>query len=357
MRFPQVLLVMFVFFYPIAAHAQHEKGTEDTEDIEVYDTLFLNNKQMLIGELKLITMGKARIDADQIDVVNIELKNIKTIRAVSHSYRIETVQREIFISNIQPDKKRDGFVFVKDSTKTRAIKIEDILSLQKLSTDNKGLWQGAFGLGYSYSRSANIGLLNADAALNYIAPKFELNPFYAILAAQLNNKWYRSNELGGIYGYYNINPTWQYMGILDYQRNLRLGLSRRFQEGFGLAIKVLTTNRIKYKIGSGLVLNQEKSVDNIINNFRLEIPVLNNFELYHFDDPELSIQLIQNFYFSLSQPGRIRHDGQVRLNWELLDDFYIHVAFYDNYDNKPIYKYASKLDNGVLIGLTYTFSQ
>jgi len=355
MRLIKILAIWAVIFYAPAACAQKDKDTDD--DDSVSDTLFLNNKQILIGELKLIARGKARIDADQIDVVNVELKNIRTIRATSHAYRIETVGRKIFISGILPDNRNSGFILVKDSSRTQAIRIEDILTLQPLSTDKKGLWQGAFGLGYSYSRSASIGLLNADAALNYINPRFELDGNYIVLAAQLADKWYRSNEFAGFYGYYNIDPTWQYMGILDYQRNLRLGLARRFQEGLGLAVKLWTTRSIKYKAGSGLVLNQEESIVHSLQDARLELPLLNNFEFYHFDDPELNIQLIQNFYFSISQPGRIRHDGQLRLNWELLDDFYIHIAFYDNYDSKPVYQNASRFDNGVLVGLTYTFSQ
>jgi hypothetical protein len=361
MKSLKVLLLLAFQLLSLMALAQHPEKKkdieEDDDEVEVFDTLFLNNKQILIGELKMVAQGRARIDADQIDVVNIELKNIKTIHATAHSYRIETIQRETFISDIKPDKKHDGFVLLHDSTKVRSIKIIDILKLERLSQDKTGFWEGAFALGYIYSRSSDIGLFNADAALNYNSTKLEINPFYAVVIAQINNKWYRSNETGGSYAYYNINSSWQYLGVLAYQRNLRLGLARRFQEGFGAAYKVVTNNYLKYKTGSGLVLNQERSVADIEKKFQVEIPWLNIIELYHFDDPEVSVQLIQNFYFSLTDAGRIRHDGQVKLNWELLDDLYAHAAFYDYYDNKPIYQFANKLDLGVLFGFTYTFSQ
>jgi len=336
-----------------------EKDDEDDSDDEpdTFDTLFLNNQQILIGELKLAALGKARIDADQIDVVNVELKNIRTISANTHSYRIETVHKEIFTSVLLPDKKKDGYVLINDSNTVKSIKIVDILSIKRLSEGNTGFWQGAFALGYAYSRSSHIGLLNADAAVDYITPKFELAPYFATIITQLNNKWIRSNEMAGIYGYYNINPTWQYVGILNYQRNLRLGLARRFQEGAGVAFAAITTPSIRYKIASGLVFNQEEGIDNIAHRVQLEIPILNNLELYHFDDPELNIFLVQNVFFSLTTAGRIRHDGEIKCDWELFDNFYAHFLFYDYYDSKPIVPFAHTLDYGFILGFTFTFSQ
>ncbi len=85
MKSLKVLLLLAFQLFSLKALAQHPEKKkeikEDDDEVEVFDTLFLNNKQILIGELKMVAQGRARIDADQIDVVNIELKNIKTIHA------------------------------------------------------------------------------------------------------------------------------------------------------------------------------------------------------------------------------------------------------------------------------------
>ena len=60
-------------------------------------------------------------------------------------------------------------------------------------------------------------------------------------------------------------------------------------------------------------------------------------------------------YFSLSQKGRIRSDGDINLNWELISDFYLDFQFYYNFDNESPATGKPNTDYGIVAGITYKF--
>jgi len=65
--------------------------------------------------------------------------------------------------------------------------------------------------------------------------------------------------------------------------------------------------------------------------------------------------MAQTFYYSLSQKGRFRNDGETNLNWEIIDDLDLNLGFYNNYDSKPPVKGNRKLDFGIVFGVNYSF--
>src|SRR6478672_6369903 len=82
---------------------------------QVKDTLYFRNGSLLVGELKSISLGKAVFDEDNMDVLSIKMSQIRTLKAVTHIYRLETIEGEIFYTSLQ--SSRDGYVQIKnDST-------------------------------------------------------------------------------------------------------------------------------------------------------------------------------------------------------------------------------------------------
>jgi hypothetical protein len=120
---------------------------------------------------------------------------------------------------------------------------------------------------------------------------------------------------------------------------------------------VISAPQVRLKTATGIVFNQELSTEGE-KRPTVEIPWVNSFNFFSFRKPEMNLQSTQNLYFSLSQKGRIRHDGQIKLSWEIINDLSINITLYDNYDSRPPGgATANDLDFGVVFGLTYSFSQ
>lgn len=320
------------------------------------DTVFLHNKTVLIGELKTITLGKLTIDADDVTLVNIKTTKIRTLKAYSHYYRIETIHRMVYYSRILPDTI-PGSIRIRDADSTISIELEDIASLSSFKSPQAAQWEGAISAGYSFTRSSKIGRLNGDLSLKRTTRKLEMTGTYSTILTQTDTGWARDNVTGGINAYYYLNPRWQAVAFLQYQRNLELGLARRYQEGLGSLYSLISTNHVRFRTGTAIVFNQELNTEGVHSPNQVEIPLVNTFNFFSFSKPELDLSSTQNIYFSLTTKGRIRHDGQIKLTWKIITDFSINLSFYDNYDSKPPGENAATIDYGVVFGLSYSFSQ
>ena len=69
----------------------------------------------------------------------------------------------------------------------------------------------------------------------------------------------------------------------------------------------------------------------------------------------MQISTTQSMFFSLSEAGRVRYDGNTNFSWELVKDFSFTVNIYNNFDSKPPPGSESKFDYGIVMGLSYKF--
>ena len=217
------------------------------------------------------------------------------------------------------------------------------------------VFSGNIGLGYSYTRSSNFGRVNFDAGMRYAARRVELTLTSTAIYTMTDTSFTRDNENLYIKNNYYFSPTWFGTVFFAYQRNLELGLERRFQEGIGMGNKIITSRHVYAWARSGFVFNQEKSINNVTTGTLTELFGQLEFNFFRFTKPELSFKIAQTFYYNLSQNDRFRIDGQASLGWEIVDDLNLNLSFYNNYDSKPPAVESEKFDFGVTFGLSYSF--
>ena len=156
------------------------------------------------------------------------------------------------------------------------------------------------------------------------------------------------------YNYY-FSPKTFSTAFLAYQRNLELGLQRRYQEGLGLGNKFITSRFIYAFVRSGVAFNQELSTENVNSGLLSEVFCELQFNFFRFTKPEISLDINQSIFFGIAQNGRFRNDGDIDLTWEMIEDFNLNLGFYTNYDNQPPVKENRKFDYGIVIGFSYSF--
>jgi hypothetical protein len=132
-------------------------------------------------------------------------------------------------------------------------------------------------------------------------------------------------------------------------------LERRIQEGVGMGNKYLTSKHVYGWARSGFVLNQERNIEKVSSGNLTEIFGQIQFNFFKFTKPEINFLLSETFYYSLTQAGRFRNDGETDLSWEIIKDFDLNFTFYNNFDNQPPTAGSRKFDFGIVFGMSYTF--
>jgi len=274
---------------------------------QVKDTLFFNNGDVMIGEIKSISLGRVKFDDDNLDVLSIKGTQIRTLRAITHIYRLETLDGQIYYTSLDTGSK--GNVQLKVNGVSQKIRLADISKLIPLEGNTGVLWQGNASLGYSYAKSTGIGQFNSDLNLELLTRKVDMLLSGSAIINQTDSSVELDNATTGLFNSYLFTPVWETSVFLLYQRNLEQGLSRRYQEGLGGGCNFITTPHMRAKLITGVVFNQEKSVEDITSPTQVDIPVLLNFNFFRFSRPDLTVNIKQDLFVGITKKGRIRQDG------------------------------------------------
>jgi hypothetical protein len=315
------------------------------------DTLYLNNGQIVFGDMKGIALGKVTFKMKDLTTADISIDKVKTISANSYLFRIETVNKKVFYSRIF-SSERPGYIMVLDSTGGGEIPLTYINTLTYYGA-KKNIFEGTVSSGFNYTKSSNIGRFNLDATMRYIMKRFTIQNKSSTILTLENNKWERDRSSVLFTGTYYVNPTWKVIGLLNYQLNRELGLQYRYQQGAGAGYSIFANTGVRLWTLVGIVVNQEKSFESDQANWTSEIPVVLNFDLFRFSKPKISVSVDNSLFNSLTQKGRIRFDNEVRVGLEVIKDFTLNLQFYSSYDNKPLSGTGAAFDYGIVFGLGF----
>lgn len=318
------------------------------------DTLFFKNGSVVVGEIKKIKLGVITFDPDNANDITVQLRNLKSMAAITTVFRTETIDHGVYFGRVFPSTAA-GYARLAGESDTAIIQLERISVLYPFHKTFAQRFSGAVGLGYSYTRSSNFGRLNYDGSLNYRARKEEMFLSISGIYDITDTSFSRDREdVSFKYNYY-FSPYWFVSGILGYQRNLELSLLRRYQEGVGVGNKFVTSKHVYAWTRGGFVINQEQSTEEVSSGTLAELFGQVQLNVFRFEKPEVNLFFEQTIYYSLSQSGRFRNDGETSLSWEVFKDFDLTLSVNNNYDSKPPVEGSHKFDFSVVFGLYYSF--
>lgn len=317
------------------------------------DTVYLLNQTTIIGELKNIKLGRLYFDADGIGDITIKYNKIKTFRAGMHAYRVETADKKIHYGTILSTEK-PGMVLLQTKDQAIELTIGSITYLYFYGQSLGSRLSGNLGIGYSYTKSSDIGRLNLNGTLVYVERKVQTKLNADMILTSDSNKTTRERENLNLSCSYLFDNSLYVGAVLSYQRNINLGLLSRWQEGAGLGYKFARNQHSSGEMITGPVVNQEKTIGKINNN-TIEWAIEGTYSFFSFSQPNITVSTTQSAYFSFTQKGRIRQDGNIRIDWEMIKDFSLNLNFYHNYDRKSPATNNAKTDFGFVAGLNYKF--
>ncbi len=330
---------LIILFFPLTVFSQK-------------DTLFFNNGTIVIGEISKIQLGVITFDPDDANDITVQLRKLKHIVG-SRNFRIETVDLQVIFGKLNKSPHA-GFANITYGSDTTIVALSNISNLYPIEKNFSKRITGFISAGYSYTRSSDLGRINLDGSASYLAKELEFKINGSAISTIENDVFSRENENLGIKVNYYYHPVWFVAGMLNYQRNEELGIKSRFQEGGGVGNKLLLTRYVRMLGFGAIVVNQETSFESDKSLLLTEGMLGFSFNVFRFEKPELDIQTTQYGFFSFSQ-DRMRYEGDISVNWEMIEDFDLKLSFYTDYDSNPPGSVQANIDYGTVISLAYEF--
>ncbi|KAB2817524.1 DUF481 domain-containing protein [Phaeocystidibacter marisrubri] len=331
---------------------QAENAAEAARKEPVFDTLWLRNGLYLYGEFTSIDVGLINFDAEVIGDVTLKHYEVSTFRASSNIYRMKTLYAGEFLGWVLPGEP--GTVRIYDLNDTVVVPFTELVYLVSFENSFLKRWSGLFSAGYSYTRSSNISRYNMSGSVNYAGEHLDMALSGSMIVTGEGDSLTREREELHFTSNFYFANRWSIFGVLSYQRNVTLGLRYRYQEGPGVTYTRYLTNQMRIAGGVGAVINQEESFAGARLN-SIEVPALIRFHFFRYRNPKISLTTSQSVYFGVTEVGRFRHDGEIQLAWEIVDDLSLTLTLYDSYDTQSPSTGGALLDYGTVTGLSYSF--
>jgi hypothetical protein len=339
------LVFLLLFFWADDSFAQKRK-----------DTLFFNNGEVLIGELKEIILGKATFDSDGVGLITIKMYKVRSAHTTAGTLRVETTTHQKLFGKLEPAKNKDT-VYVVDGNNRTKLALNQINSVVAFRHNFFDQLDGNVSAGLSFSHSSSIGQFNLNGDIKYTSHWLETELTVNGLGSIDSAGFSRDQETEQLSSYHYINSSdWFAVIAFSHQRNKELSLAHRYQGMFGGGNKLLAEQTIDAIVLSGVAFNEETSIDGLSpKELQVEIPLIIRLDFFKFSHPNMQITMSNAAYVSLTEAGRFRYDGNLTFAWELIKDFSLTINLYGNYDSKPLDPGSGKTDYGLVTGLAYKF--
>lgn len=336
---------------PAALTAQHLHPQER-------DTVKFYNEDRLVGEVKRLQRGELTFAPDKIDDdVVLKLKDIRMLIARRKPYKIEDLNNKKFFGTMEP-AARDGMVNIVSAADTVTLYIEDLDNFLELDANFWKRLDGNVSLGFSFTRSSNIGRINGSSSLKYATRLFvwQLNGD-VIYTIDETFKGIEKADMA-LSGYVEFWRRFFSFTQAQYQRITELGVTARVQATQGVGPILVKNRHADMRLASGISAQREYSADSIKGNTTtnsVEIPLIFNYYIFRLGTPQVKLQVSNNVFFSTTQAGRWRFDQNITLDWKIIKHLNTSLQLYVNYDSKPIDPAANKIDYGIVFSIGYSW--
>ncbi len=317
------------------------------------DTIIHINGNVLLGEIKKLDNGIISFKMDGMGTIKFEIDKVNTFSSKKHFQIIVKNGMQYYGSIDTSGVNRK--VNVKLINGKEIIPVEDIVELYPIK---KNFWlrtSGLFSLGFNYSKGSGIASLNTSGKLDYRNRKS-----YTVLNWDENTTIQKdtvsSNKTDISINFQRILVRRWYIGFnTEASSNSELGLDLRVLAGLSIINYLVQNyhNRLYLSVGTNGNREWAQGVKTPINNLEGLLGV--NYHYFKFTNPEIHITTYLNAYPNFTTSSRWRVNYSLDAMVEIINDFYVGVNFYYDFDNKPVSTDASTNDYGITSTISFSF--
>jgi hypothetical protein len=317
------------------------------------DVLLLKNGDRITGEIVKLEYGKLQFKTDDIGTLSVEWTAVASLRS-RHTFDVESVAGAHYYGTLSPTANGQNVVVGAPSQGTE-LRLPQVTRIAQVEKGWLERINGSLSLGYNFTKSSDITVVTGHFDASYRAPTVAMN-----LRADATST---TSPEEGTLGRDSIAFTYQWLrperrfwlGVSSFERNEELGIEGRLQLGGGLGYYLRQTASSEAAGFIGTVANKEWITGNEGSRESLEGLLGATWRVYQFKSPETSLTSSLALLPSFTEAHRYRAGFNLSLRRELIEDFFIDLSTYYDYDSEPPDPGAAKDDYGVVTSLGYSF--
>ncbi|MCK5705686.1 MAG: DUF481 domain-containing protein [Cyclobacteriaceae bacterium] len=319
------------------------------------DRVLLDNNDWITGEIKKMDYGKVSFKTDAAGTIQIKWDRIYQIISDKY-YEIGLGRGVMYYGSLDITKGDEKYkVLVITEEEELVIDMNRIVEITPIKNKFWAKMDGNIDMGYSYTKGSEVKQWNSSFRLDY-RPENSITTISAnsIFTEQPERDATTKQDVSLSYKYLMKNNL-AYTGFTALQQNSELGILLRSSLGVGLSKNWFRSNMQRFITTLGVIINRENASDDTQASINYEGLVRMEYRVFRYRDPEIDVTSYIDFYPSFTIKDRYRTDLDIKVKFEVFNDFYIGFTFYHNLDTKPPESAASKSDWGINSSIGYSF--
>jgi hypothetical protein len=320
---------------------------------ESTDEVHFDGASTMIGELKHMERGKLSFKTPGTDTITIHWTHVDTVRNAK-TLEIELSDGTLLYGTLD-DTADSGKVTIHRVGGDTDVPLSKIVRMSQIEEDLLERFDGSANAGINLTRSNDYRSTNLGVTMTYRTKKYYssldlnavTNESHGADPTRQANLLLRGSRL--------FRNRWNTGALLKFEHNEDLGIDLRSSIGYTVGKTLTRTNHNIFMLNAGLIYTQERASVTNETKDNQEATLGFDWQVFHFDDPELDLSTQMSVIPSLSQSGRVRGNTSITLRWEIVGDLYWRLSFVDNYDSDPPSADALNNDYTLTSGLSYDF--
>ena len=326
------------------------------------DVVWLANGDRITGEIKQLQHGKLQLKTDSLGTVSIEWDDISRVES-TFQFQFERTDGTRITGRLGKSSD-DEKITVVGQERTARFTHDKVVRISQIEDTFWERLQGSMTFGYSFTKASDVaqGNLGFRATHRTEIRSWTIDGSTIITSDQANESTQRSNLSLSTTRY--RNNRWFNSYLLGFESNDELRLDLRTSVGAGLGRYLVQTNTSELALMGGLLgtaenLNPDETGDPLTitssSKESLEGMLGVDYSRYIFDDPTVDLTVSLFTFPSLTTSGRNRAQFDVNFRWELINDLFWDLSYYNTYDSDPPSGSASTNDYGIVTSIGYSF--
>lgn len=317
------------------------------------DVVTFLNGDRLTGEVKSLERGKLRFKTAATDTISIEWDDVAFLTS-DQNIQVETERgnRHLGHLSIASNEKQ---VVVETDAGPIVFDTEGVVLMTPIEEKGLDRIDGDISVGYNFSKASEVQQFQLGVDLDF---RTETRIFaLEVDAAQSDSEDNDSSQRQSLdLSYTRLRPNrWLTGAVIRLDRNDELGLDLRTSAGIGGGRILRQTNNTTLQLTGGVQLSRENVSAGVSDEDTVEAFGSISWDWFRYDTPELDLSTNLNVFPNLSDSGRVRAEFDISLKWEMVEDLFWELSFYDSYDSDPIVLGAEKNDYGIATSLGWEF--
>ena len=317
------------------------------------DVVIFKNGDRLTGEVKSLERGRLRFDSDATGTIPVEWDEVALLTS-EQNIQVETETGERFLGRLLPGAG-EFEILVDRETGPVTLEMSRVVFMTPIEERRVDRLDGSFSAGYNFAKASEVQQVRLGFDLAARTEERIISMDVDVLQSDSEDSESSQRQSLDLQ-YTRLWPNrWHGGAIISLDRNDELGLDLRTSVGVGGGRYLRQTNTSLLSLGGGVQLSRENVATGISDEDTVEAVLALNWDWFRYDTPELDLSTTLQIIPNLSESGRVRSELDVSLKWEIVEDLFWELSFYDSYDSDPVVDGAEKNDIGIATSLGYSF--